>query len=189
MRRVGRRALDELLVDRPRLLQLAAAEVRRGRAARAPSRSGRRAASAAAKRLLRVVELALLEQLAAARHGLLERFSIDCGRHHALLTGLARPRSAASRTGSRRSQGGLSQIGPPRVSRTVTIVTATAPSTSVRATSAPPARQRSTTSGAGNPNEFATPHEITASAGWVAATNAAVDEVGLPWCGTLTTST
>ena len=58
----------------------------------------------------------------------------------------------------------------------------------MRKTPAPPAPQRRTTAGSGKPNRFRRPQLTTANAARAWATNPGVDEVRLPWWGTLTTS-
>ncbi len=62
-----------------------------------------------------------------------------------------------------------------------------APSTSVRSTTAPLARQRSTTSGAGRPKRLPRPSEKSASQAWLAGPAPGVLDVREPWCGTFTT--
>src|SRR5262249_32356180 len=141
-------------VDRARVLELIAAKVgeteQREDARIVGVEEQRRS-----KRLLRFFDLALLEQVAAAQDSLFDRLSIGRGSCHRTND------FTISRTLSRQRSEKRSTVRFP-VAETVTTM---APEISVRSTSAPAACQRATTADDGNPNRFATPHEITAMPG------------------------
>lgn len=63
-----------------------------------------------------------------------------------------------------------------------------APAPAVSSTVAPAARQRATISGRGSPKRLPKPAETSARRGPTALTNASLEELRLPWCGTSTTS-
>ena len=174
VRRVGRRALDELLVDRARLRRTGRRGSASGRAARARAGSRRRARARRETRL-RFVELALLEQLAAARDGLIDGLAIECGTGHQRelsprLAALSRGRRCERSTASSRRRDGHGD-------RAVEVGARDA-----GARRRASARRRRAT---GTRTRSRRPHEMTASVGRVAATSAGDDDVGLPWCGDL----
>ena len=84
VRGVGRRLLDERLVDRLRLGELVAAEVRQAEQ-REHARVAGLELEGAAERALRLVELALLEQVAAAHDRLVQSLAALRGSHHQVI--------------------------------------------------------------------------------------------------------
>ena len=85
VRGIGRCALDELLVDRARLARTGCRGSRSARAARAPARSRDRSRGPSRNAALRLIELALLELLAAAHESLIECVAIARLVHHLVI--------------------------------------------------------------------------------------------------------